>query len=194
MSSGLIYTTIIATLALYCMLPNQRLPGALKPALLIGLLVVLITPVDGVSLAMAVRGAMGDLSLTTLFALTVATGASLRGKAIVTDSQWGGLLVFISLAGLALYPAGLGLGPWDPYRMGYGLALPVVLTALCGWFVYINQQLIALLIALALAGFAAGLLESNNLWDYLIDPALWIYCLVAAIKQKRFSIRRRLPV
>jgi hypothetical protein len=77
---------------------------------------------------------------------------------------------------LALYPFALGVGTGDPYRLGYanpwfvGLAL---LLALAAWLR--RLQLVSLCLAAAALAYALGGHESNNLWDYLLDPlvSLW---------------------
>jgi len=41
---------------------------------------------------------------------------------------------------------------------------------------------LALSIALAVAAWSFGWYESTNLWDYLLDPWLAIYALIAQLK------------
>lgn len=194
MSSGLLYTLLITSLALYAVLPVARLPRNVRPLAVIALVALSAIPFADASLAVIVRGAVGDLSVSTLFLLAVAASASIVDKPLVSDRARTGIVCFYSIAGLALYPAALGLGPWDPYRLGFGLALPALLLVLCASAVYLRQHIVALAIALVMGAHSLGLLESTNAWDYLLDPALWLYCLYAGLKEKRFSIRRQLPV
>jgi hypothetical protein len=100
----------------------------------------------------------------------------------------------IALAALALYPMALGIGAYDPYRLGYGDPLFVavlLLIVLIAWFR--KSFLLVLCIALATLAWATGWYESDNLWDYLIDPFVSIYALAtittcmasAALKLRR---------
>jgi hypothetical protein len=86
------------------------------------------------------------------------------------------------LMGLMLYPAALGLGTVDPYVLGWrswgvalGLAFP---TALLLWQ---RERFSYVLLASALA-WQAGVLESNNAWDYVVDPILWFVSLAILIE------------
>ena len=92
------------------------------------------------------------------------------------------------LAGLALYPMALGLGMFDPYALGYlpWFALAVsALTALT-WWLPRNQLTAAWLTAAILAHyFRVG--ESDNLFDYLLDPISFI---LASIWVTRILINR----
>ena len=80
------------------------------------------------------------------------------------------------------YPLALGLGPFDPYAVGYQ---PWPLLLACGalavalWRCRRNDWL--LILAFALAGYAGGLFA--NLWDALIDPLLVLAALAIVIKQ-----------
>ena len=103
------------------------------------------------------------------------------------------LLALIALAAFALYPMALGASAYDPYRLGYGnlqFIVVLLLLALVAWFW--KYWLIALCIALAILAWAAGWYESNNLWDYLLDPFAAIYALAAimihAVKLQRSAV------
>jgi hypothetical protein len=67
---------------------------------------------------------------------------------------------------------------FDPYGAGYGsyvmLGALAVLT-LAAWFA--RQHALVALLVLALAAQLAGVLESGNLWDYLLDPLLAVYAM-----------------
>lgn len=91
-------------------------------------------------------------------------------------------MVLILVAALSLYPMALGLGYFDPYRLGYGdplflggLLLVTVYALFRQWW------LPAMLIPLAVLAWAAGWYASPNLWDYLIDPFLAAYAAATLI-------------
>ena len=83
---------------------------------------------------------------------------------------------------VVFYPLALGLGPFDPYAIGYQ---PWPLLLACGalaaglWRCRRNDWL--LILAVALAAYAGGLFA--NLWDALVDPLLVLAALAVAVKQ-----------
>jgi hypothetical protein len=162
------------------------LPGIVrltKPrlALLLGAVFVLaLIPFGTIPIAAYVRGATGDLSITTLVLLWCALLRPWCGWVTVGAKHRLALLILTVLAALALYPMALGVGAYDPYRMGYGnpqFVAVLLLVTLAAWFW--KSSLIALCIAFATLAWTVGWYESNNLWDYLLDPFLSIYALAA---------------
>jgi hypothetical protein len=68
----------------------------------------------------------------------------------------------------------LGLGGWDPYVLGWGFsALHLAVLAAAVALVARDNRLGLVLIACTLA-YDVHALESTNLWDYLVDPFLFI--------------------
>lgn len=147
-------------------------------AAIIALLALLPLP-EGVSLAMALRGLWGDPSITALQLLALAfvgrTPAALR-------HGWR-MPAAIALLSLALYAS--ALGPWniDLYRLGYQ---PAVLLAALGAIALLawwrGQPLCLWLLAIDLLAWRAGLLESSNFWDTLLDPLLMSVMLALALR------------
>lgn len=137
---------------------------------------------DGVSAAMALRALWGDPSVTTvqLLALSLAGRPAVIGRAPAAA---------LALFALAFYPLALGLGDFDPYRLGYAgwpaLALVAALgvAALLAW--KRGQPLWLWLLAVDLAAFAAGLHESSNFWDVLFDPLLVAAAMILAVRGRR---------
>ncbi|KXS31792.1 MAG: Uncharacterized protein AWT59_2091 [Candidatus Gallionella acididurans] len=142
--------------------------------------VLSLIPFGALSAAAYVRGITGDLSITTLVLLWCALLRPWCGCAASGTEHRRVLLVLIALCALAFYPMALGAGSFDPYRLGYGNPLLIVvllLIALAAWFR--KFTLVALCIALATLAWAGGWYESSNLWDYLLDPFVAIYALAA---------------
>jgi hypothetical protein len=140
--------------------------------------VLMLIPFHEMPLAAYVRGVTGDLSITTLILLWCALlqpwCVCIRAEA----KHHFALLILITLAALALYPMALGVGAFDPYRLGYGNAqfiAALLALALAAWLR--KSTLIALCIAFATLAWTAGWYESDNLWDYLLDPFVSIYAL-----------------
>jgi hypothetical protein len=156
----------------------RRMRRSRLAALLATVAVLVLIPFNPLSVAACVRGGSGDLSITTLILLGSAILRALTGWATADRDARFGLLAFISVAALALYPLALGLGMFDPYRLGYGaLALVGALSAvaLAAW--YGRRHLIAICLALAMLAWTVRWYESTNLWDYLLDPLVSFYAL-----------------
>ncbi|MDP1871320.1 MAG: hypothetical protein Q8K61_06805 [Gallionella sp.] len=185
----------IMVLARHLLLINR-----LKQISLFGVLMFIaaLIPLDGLSVAEFVRGMLGDLSFSTLLLLAAAYGRVLSARLhrneirkAIDDST--PVLGAISLAALALYPFALGVGMYDPYRLGYGdmgFLGGLLLAALLAWV--LRRPLITLIISLAVLGWSVGWYESNNLWDYLLDPWVAIYALGALIKQGVLFVRKKI--
>ncbi len=146
-------------------------------AMLLGAVFVLsLIPFGTMPLAAYVRGITGDLSITTLVLLWCALLKP--WCSVPTGNNRFTLLILIAFAALTLYPMALGIGAYDPYRLGYGDPLfiaALLLLALLAWFW--KFSMIALCVAFATLAWAVGWYESDNLWDYLLDPFVSIYAL-----------------
>jgi len=170
-----------ATAASVLLLPGIATHTKLRLALLPGAaFVMVLIPFGGMPLAADVRGMTGDLSITTMVLLWCALLRPWCSCFTVEAKQRHALLVLIAFAALVLYPMALGASAYDPYRLGYGDPLFIVallLLALVAWLR--KSTLIVLCIAFATLAWAAGWYESDNLWDYLLDPFVSTYALVA---------------
>jgi hypothetical protein len=145
-----------------------------------------LVPFGGLSAAEFVRGIVGDLSVTTLLLLALALLSAIRRKQFtdeISEEQRSVLLMLIAFTALAFYPLALGIGMFDPYRLGFGnlwFIGGLLLLSLIAW--KRQYTLVALSISLALLAWSGGWYESNNLWEYLLDPWVAIYALGTAIK------------
>jgi hypothetical protein len=100
-------------------------------------------------------------------------------------------MFLVLIGGLVLYPFALGLTYFDPYALGYdSRAFLVVLFSFALWAVYRGYGLITVCLTASVLAHSLGILESRNLWDYLIDPWLTIY---AAVTVARFPKRSKGP-
>ncbi|RLJ65282.1 hypothetical protein [Sulfurisoma sediminicola] len=157
-----------------------RAPSHFHRIIAAGAAVAAFIPIaDGVSAAMASRALWGDPSVTTLQLLVLA----LAGRPANVGR---GPAAALALFGLVFYPLALGLGDFDPYRLGYAawpVAAALGAAALLAW--RRGQPLWLWLLAVDLAAFAAGLPESDNLWDALFDPLLVAAALIAAVRGPR---------
>lgn len=166
---------IVALAAL--MLPGMR---RLAPAARAGIaaaaaLVLLFVPVDGLVLAGYVRGFFGDFSAVSWLLMLAALIRRAGGPALLGATDRRRLWWLVALGGAVLYPMTGGLTVFDPYALGYRpLALVLVLAPIMLWLAVVRSRLLWVL-AFAVLAFDLRLLESPNLWDYLLDFWITLY-------------------
>jgi hypothetical protein len=141
-----------------------------------------------------VRGLMGDLSITTLVLLLRAICRPFWGWSRVDSKTSLALQGLLAAGGLALYPLALGIGRFDPYRLGF--ANPwflgvLLLLALAGWLLELHLPSVCL--AMSVLAYALGFYESQNLWDYLLDPLVSLYGLSGLVLRGGKSLLGRRP-
>lgn len=180
-----------ATTASLLLLPGIARITKPRLAILLGaVFVLLLIPFGTMPIAAYVRGASGDMSITTLVLLWCAL---LRPWcSAIKGNHHFALSAMIVLAALALYPMALGVGAHDPYRLGYGDPLFIavlLLLAMLAWFW--KFSMIALCIAFATLAWAVGWYESDNLWDYLLDPFVSLYALAEIMTQVAKTLLQR---
>lgn len=191
--TGLVSVASVMTASLLLFPRIARLPRQQLAKWLGGCFVLVLIPIDGLPLAGYVRGATGDLSITTQVLLWSALLTPWLANLHIEAGARRSLLILVAAAALFLYPLALGLGIFDPYRIGYSDPLFVtvlLLLALLAWFY--QRQLITLSIALATLAWSLGWHESDNLWDYLLDPFLAIYAFSAVVLHTAKQLVKRL--
>lgn len=169
---------------------RPRLARRAVPALAL----LLWLPVGAAALPLLayLRGIGSDLSVTLVALAAIGAWRRWRGEAPIAPRERHALFVGVAGAAVVLYPAALGWGAWDPYRAGWGSpALLAALLLLVGACWARGLRLLPALVALALLGWSAGLLESGNLWDYLLDPWLAIASLFYSLQSAAGWLRRR---
>lgn len=184
-----LFGVTLAIVTLLVRVPRLRaLPLPRRAGWLAAMIIVLSIPLWGVSLAGFVRGITGDLSIATLVLLGLALVRSLAGRALVEEQNRNAMLRAILIAGLLFYPLALGLGMFDPYRLGYGnLWFVLALSGLAVWSSLRYSTLFALCMASAVTAWSVGWYESANLWDYLLDP--WLVIYAGAVQMKLLFAR-----
>jgi hypothetical protein len=165
----------------------QRLAGNRGPRWLpsIAVLVVFV-PMEGLPAGRWLHGVTATFSIPMAALLTHAVVSPLLRRPILNARAERQIWIFGTVVGLCLYPAALGWGAIDPYAWGWRdwglsawLALP---TALLLW----QGNRLGYVLLAAAAAWQVGILESNNAWDYVVDPLFallgWIKVLPALIK------------
>ena len=169
-----------------------RLRRAHPGPLLLAAVVAALVPLGALPAAGYVRGIVGDLSVTTVLLLLHGLLRPVLGGAAIDARSRLALQVLVVAGGLVLYPPSLGLGPFDPYRLGY--ANPWFLGGLLALAVAAGLRRLTLVtwcLALAVLAWAVGAYESRNLWDYLVDPLVAAWGLGALLLRGVQALRRR---
>ncbi len=143
--------------------------------------VVVAVPLGGATLAEYLRGIWGDISVTTWVLLAAATTERLSDRPLLTSSAKAEILALVVVFAAFLYPMALGLSAFDPYAAGFRpLIMALLLFAYTAWAWHRGSDAAWILLAAVLA-FDARLMESSNLWDYLVDPLVAAYALGAGL-------------
>ena len=181
-------TLTFATLC-FLMLPSQRLARRWQFALLFELGALSLIPINGIALAIYLRSVIDDLAITTVLVLSLATLVRLKLLAVPPRLQQTELLCIFAALALILYPASLGLTYFDPYRLGYVPRPMLVLMGLLTVVLLWRRNLLGvLLFSVATLTFTLELKQSENYWDYLIDPGLGTWAIIVLL------MRSGLPV
>jgi hypothetical protein len=139
--------------------------------LLAALAAISMVPFGGMRLLEYARGIAGDLSVTSVLLLVSAAVA----PRLLDRDQVRALGAFVLGGAVLLYPMALGLSSFDPYALGYPARARAILAGLAVFSLYAwwrGRILVLIAILLAIGAYRLGVLESDNLWDYLIDPWL----------------------
>jgi hypothetical protein len=147
--------------------------------------VVLWCPVGAAQLPLVayIRGISSDLSITLVALACLNLLQRLWGPGSAEWRERMAVSAAVAVAALVLYPLALGWGDWDVYRVGWGapgMWVGLLILSLFCWAQ--GLRLVPILVALALLAWRFGILESSNLWDYLMDPWLAFAALFQCVK------------
>ena len=165
------------------LLPLARLPLAIRSILIVGITLLLMLPRGGNPAWYAVRGIFGDSSIMALlFYIAFILQQNFSWQFYRPDEL---LLLrrLLVMTALLLYPFALGLTQFDSYSPGYAnpwfLAILFIMALLFWWRRY---YFLAISLTASVAAWSLQMLESANLWDYLLDPVFVVLLLLTCIK------------
>ncbi len=142
---------------------------------------ILFIPVRGLYLYKYFYGVFGNLSITSVILLlsflvkNISNNIS-NNRQVPSGREKSAILYSVAIAGLILYPASLGFFHVDLYRLGYHprfLLILILCLTILAWMV--SLRFAAMLPVIAVIAFNLNILESENLWDYLVDPFIVFY-------------------
>lgn len=131
-----------------------------------------------------------NISVPLLAVLAVSILQRAGGVEVFRAREWKAAWIFGAAASLVLYPSALGLGlrNFDSYSLGWPwLAwLPSLLlfggVALTAGLLVWRGNRFGWVLAAAAAAYLGRWQESNNFWDYLLDPLFGAFSLFAAVR------------
>ncbi|MDH3886921.1 MAG: hypothetical protein OEV12_06990 [Gammaproteobacteria bacterium] len=165
------------------LLPLARLPLALRPVLIVGITLLLMLPLAGDPAWYAVRGTFGDSSISALLFYIAFILQQNFSWQLCRPVELVLLRRLLAVTALLLYPFALGLTGFDSYSLGYAnpwlLAILFIMALLFWWRTY---YFLAISLAASVAAWSLQMLESGNLWDYLLDPVFVVLLLLTCMK------------
>jgi len=186
LSQALILSVLIGTLF------RLRQFGAI---ILIVCLGGLLFPIKGLPMWFYIRSVVGDLSIS----LTVICAgqlfvwflskftqphSELQVKEDIYSLKWTQFSWIFFAAGIVLYPFALGISHIDPYAWGYNpLLMSSILIVLVSVTYLQEKNFLTFLFSSVLLAYSLNIMESNNLWDYLLDPLLFLICMLILSKE-----------
>lgn len=168
----------------------QRIPGLGGTAgLLLGLTVgaaVVLSEWFGQRLTFWSASLNAGLSIVMAVLVAVAICQRSRRVKILRAQEWTSAWIFGAAASLFLYPSALGLGwrSFDSYALGWpwldwGMSFLLfgAVAAIAGLLVWRGNRF-GWILAFAAVLYALRVQESQNFWDYVIDP---LYAVVSLL-------------
>jgi hypothetical protein len=149
-----------------------------------------LIPLAGIPLGGYLQGIASELSVTTLLLISLGLVARTGGHDLVGRRELFGVLTLVLAGAAILYPMSLGLTLYDPYRLGFRsqwFLLALAFLALGAWLS--RRRLLLAVLCASVVAFSFGLGESQNLWDYLLDPFVAVFALVWIARDLRSSAR-----
>jgi hypothetical protein len=174
--------TLLCVAWVSLLLPVARLALAVRLVLIIGISLLLMLPLAGDPGWYAVRGIFGDSSITALLFYIAFILQQNFSWQLCRPDELVMLRRLLAVTALLLYPFALGLTRFDSYSLGYAnpwlLAILFIMALLFWWrkFYFLALTLTAVVVAWSLQ-----MLESHNLWDYLLDPVLVLMLVVMQV-------------
>lgn len=96
----------------------------------------------------------------------------------------------LAMLAFIFYPLALGLGPYDPFDLGYRPQLLLLLIAAVGTIlVRQGQRTLLVIIGLDILAYAVGIFD--NLWNALFDPILVGLAVIVLATKRNPRVRKK---
>ena len=156
-------TTLLLLLPLCLLQQGLRRTPALRIGAPLLLFAAAFLPLGDLDVNAYLYAYTGALSLSTLALIAALAGRRLWSRELLPQPDRHILLIGAAVAGLLLYPMALGLGPYDPYSLGFsGPALPLLLAAVAAAAWWRGLHATALVLLAVLWDWLLGLGEDRK--------------------------------
>ncbi|MBX9867893.1 MAG: hypothetical protein K2Y14_13350 [Burkholderiales bacterium] len=152
----------------------------------------LIPLYHGSSLVELLRGAIGDVSTASgvLMLFIILNQFNFTEVKFTVLNSWE--KIGLGLLGTLLYLSTFGFINFDLYHLGYLSPLMLLFFSAVILFLILFNRILGYVWLFALIGFYFKLQSSNNLWDYLYDPLLWLVLLTNGVSSMlSLQLRRK---
>jgi len=152
--------------------------------------VVSVVPIFEHSLRFWFSSVAANVSVPLLVLVAISIWQRASGVAVFRAREWSAAWIFGAVAALALYPSALGLGlrNFDAYSLGWpwldwlsSLLLFGIVALAAGLLVWRGNRF-GWVLVVAAGAYLGRCQESNNFWDYLLDPLFGAVSLLAAVR------------
>jgi len=140
---------------------------------------IVVTPMGGLPLARWMISFNANFSISLTAILFCKVLESYFGVKLLDKNALLTCWVFSLTAGVILYPMALGLSRLDPYLAGWGFSWLFVVVCGVTILLLIMKNRFAVVLIAAILAHNLCLLESTNLWDYLVDPFMVLVSCIA---------------
>jgi hypothetical protein len=158
--------------------------GAMILAIGSGLIVVM--PIGGLPVARWVMSVNANFSVPLMAIMFNKAWQNASGIQLLDRRTLMASWIFALIGGIMLYPMALGVGGFDPYELGWGFSWLFLLLMGPTILLLLRENRFGIVMAACILGYDFQLLESPNLWDYLIDP---VYVLISCAALTSWLIR-----
>ncbi|HOP46045.1 MAG TPA: hypothetical protein PK874_00155 [Desulfobacteraceae bacterium] len=86
--------------------------------------------------------------------------------------------IFCVITGILLYPMALGIGRLDPYAFGWSFSFLFVILMIVTLMLILIKNRFSIVLILCILSYDVKIMESVNLWDYLVDPIFMIISFI----------------
>jgi hypothetical protein len=141
--------------------------------------IIAFLPVGGLPLARWLIGINANFSFPLVACVFNKAWEHASGSRLLDRQASMASWVFGLFSGLVLYPMALGLGGFDPYASGWGFSWLFASLAILTIALLLIKNRFAVVLMACILAYDLKLLESQNLWDYVVDPFFALFSLAA---------------
>ena len=151
---------------------------------------LLFVPFGGLPLWSRAFSIFPNPSLPLLGIVGAALWQRLLGITVFKPAEWRAVWLFGATAGTVLYLHPVLLGSVDLYYWGWDRESAIWGLAAVAFVMFALGSRLGLLLLAALVAYAVNALESQNCWDYIMDPFYWLISLGVLGKRVLFRALR----